>query len=158
MKKNWGILLLLIVAVLGSSIIGWRILEDVRSRGGKWQVLVKQESTEFVVVIENPERDRSRTLIFNGAEIGPAEPERYFFPDDAKRFPYGEIIFFDHTFLPGRVTFSILGGEVDVMERNLIVNGIEYDWSEPEPIRIRTRPEQDSDGNAEKPPGDEPRP
>jgi hypothetical protein len=116
-------------------------------------VLVKQESTDFVVVIENLERDRSRTVIFDGAEMGPAEPERYLFPDDAKRFPYGEIIFSDHTFLPGRITFSILGREVDVMERNLIVNGREHDWSEPEPIRIRTRPEQDSDGNAEKPPG-----
>jgi len=147
MKKSRRIILLVIVAVLGSLYIGGRIFEDVRTRGGKWHLIVRQESTDFVVVIENLERKCSRKMIFERAEVGPAEPELYIFPDDAERFTYGEIIFSDHTFLPGRVTFSILGREVDVMERNLIVNSEEHEWSEQEPIRIRNRPEQDGSGN-----------
>ena len=47
---------------------------------------------------------------------------------DCDTLAFGEIEFRDETVLPGRIRFKIAGVEYDVMEKVVLVDGVEHTW------------------------------
>ena len=51
--------------------------------------------------------------------------------------PFGKCIFMDTTFLPGTVTFQLLGHEIELLPRILIIDHDEYPWRSNTNITLR---------------------
>ena len=64
------------------------------------------------------------------------EPRRYRLPEEGGEIPGGRLTFQDVTLRPGRVTLVLGGHTFDVMERALVVDGVEYFWDGEEVIAI----------------------
>ena len=50
--------------------------------------------------------------------------------------PFGQCIFMDTTFLPGTVTFRLLGHEIELLPRVLIIDHKEHAWKTGNTIRL----------------------
>jgi hypothetical protein len=70
-------------------------------------------------------------------EIAFQKPETVVFTGPGDTAPFGEIIFFDTTYLPGTVTLDFFGHEVEIMGRTLILNFKEHPWQSGEVITLK---------------------
>ena len=147
----WRFLGGLFVVTLLLYIAGFYGIEHLRERKGPWQVsfdsalangptmTIRQPSLGidgFCVVFEGSSVDG-----LTSGEVTFDEPGRNAQPMDRtpessqelkqKSFsvPFGECIYQDLMFLPGIVTMNLLGHEIELMPRTLVVDKKEVPWS-----------------------------
>ena len=131
-RKHFLIVFFVALALYVASF-SW--IEHKRNWKGPWVVTFSLGSSNVPTVLVNQKTMRLRDvkLVFEGATaILSNGPETLVFdkPRRAPPYPapYGEVVFFDTTFLPGSVTFRLFGNQVELLPRVLLVNQREIPW------------------------------
>ncbi len=120
---------LLFVAVLAAYIVLFRFVENRRQAHGPWEVEFQNPpgGTPALLVSQPYLNLRDIKLVLHG-EILTNAPGTIRFDRVKQPTPFGRVIFEDLTFLPGVVTFDLLGHEVELLPRALVVNKKLVDW------------------------------
>ena len=104
---------------------------------GEWQLERHDVEAKLAFTIRlKPSYEKERTIVFDDIHSGTIKPRFYSLPGDAHIIPNTELTFHDTTLLPGRVTLKVNDHVIDIMQRNIIVDGIEHDWNVQELIKL----------------------
>ena len=105
---------------------------------GKWQAELHDRDTKMALTLRLLEKEerKVRTVVFEYIHSGVTKPTFYSLPEDAVKIPDTKLTFHDTTLLPGRVTLKVHGHIIDIMPRNIVVDGEDYEWNDLEPIII----------------------
>ena len=141
------ILLALVLAVICYAFF-YRNIENRRIRKGPWQVTFTANTNQEALLVINqsklaitnvqicfsgqplPASNVSTTMVFNVPQPVPYE------------VPFGKCLFMDTTFLPGTVTFSLFGHEVELLGRVLVIDRQEHPWVSESAITLHPLPAQ----------------
>jgi hypothetical protein len=115
-------------------IVCYQSIEHRRTRHGPWQVaFTRTVAGEPAIVINQPKLGITNVQIgFAGQRVPPisdttilvfAAPHPV--PFDV---PFGKCVFMDTTFLPGTVTLSLFGHEIELLPRTLVIDRQDYPW------------------------------
>jgi hypothetical protein len=120
---------LLFVAVLAAYVALFYGIENRRQSHGPWEVeFQNSEGTSPALLISQPYLNlREIKLVLHGERITNA-PGKIHFDRVKQPPPFGRVIYEDLTFLPGVVTFDLLGHEVELLPRALVVNKKLVEW------------------------------
>ncbi len=127
-------LVIAFVAALGLYIVGFAWIEHRRSKLGPWEVsFIKEPESSPVLRIGQPGLSITNVEIQLGCQptnILATNVHLRFEPGQPVPFPvpFGQCVFMDPTFLPGTVTLEVLGQEIQMLPRTLMVNGREHAW------------------------------
>lgn len=120
---------LFFAAVLAVYVVLFLWIERSRLAKGPWQVEF-QSSTGGIATLTVTQPHLNITnarVIVHGESLTNASAQVNF--DRVKQaVPFGRVIFEDLTFLPGVVTFELLGHEVELLPRSLVVNKKLVEW------------------------------
>jgi hypothetical protein len=122
-----------IIAVVVYAVFFYGI-EHRRTVNGPWQVtFTKSEAGIPEVIVFQPNLGISNlTIDFPNEKLPLTTASSLMIFDTPKEVPYpvpfGQCIFMDTTFLPGTVTFNLLGHEIELLPRVLIIDKKEYAW------------------------------
>ena len=123
---------------------GW--IEHRRHFRGAWRVVFTTNNVnEPVMIVNQPHLKIEELRIeFRGRTWeGTASPEERIFDTPKPTpfpVPFGKVIFMDLTFLPGTVTFDVLGYEIELLPRTLIIEKKEIPWSEKHIVTLEPQP------------------
>lgn len=109
-------------------------IEGCRRSRGPWRVVFTTNTAGPMIEISQAALKRSATLKFPG-EVAPPTNYPMTVEFDRPRKPpvYGTVIYEDLMQLPGVVTLSLFGHEVELLPRALIVNRRSIPWT-PSPV------------------------
>ena len=131
---------------LGVYAVFYYGIEHRRTRKGPWQVaFLRSESDEPILVIVQPALGISNVQIRFAAEALPATnpPATLAFSQPREvpyDVPFGKCVFMDTTFLPGTVTFDLVGHEIELLPRVMIVDHNEHSWTSGEVLTLNPTP------------------
>ena len=132
-------LLAFLLALVCYVLFYWGI-EHRRNRKGPWQVaFTAQPEAAPALVINQPFLSITNLRItFTNQHASPTnvnldfrQPRQVPYP-----LPFGQCIFMDTTFLPGTVTLEVLGHEIELLPRVLIIDHREYPWKSQQEIAL----------------------
>jgi hypothetical protein len=120
---------LLFAAVLGVYLVLFFGIERSRQTGGPWEVEFQTGANDIVTLVVSQAHLKisGAKIVVHGEHVTNA-PGYVTFDRVRLPVPFGEVIFEDLTFLPGVVTFNLLGHEVELMPRALVVNKKLVPW------------------------------
>ena len=117
------------VVVTALYFLGFAGIEHLRHRKGPWEVTFAANSQgEPVLNIAQAHRGLANVQIIVHGEHASNPPVTVRFDRVRQPVPLGRVIYEDLTFLPGVVTFDLLGHEVELLPRALIVNRHVVSW------------------------------
>ena len=120
---------LLFAAILGIYLVLFFWIERTRQTKGPWAVEFQTSMNgDATLVVSQPHLKISNARIIVHGELVTNAPGRVAFDRVKLPVPFGSVIFEDLTFLPGVVTFNLLGHEVELMPRALVVNKKLIPW------------------------------
>jgi len=133
-------LLAFVIALILYAIV-YRAIEHRRVRKGPWQVTFTSTAAGApALVINQPALKIANVqVVFDGQSAPPSAPSTLVFgqprpvPYDV---PFGKCLFMDTTFLPGTVSFALLGHEVELLPRVLVIDRQEHPWQSGTTLRI----------------------
>lgn len=104
-------------------------IENRRQSHGPWEVEFQNpEGSSPALLISQPHLNlRNVKLLLHGERLTNA-PGAVRFDQVKLPTPFGRVIYEDLTFLPGVVTFDLLGHEVELLPRALVVNKKLVEW------------------------------
>ncbi len=144
-QKSEGILRHVVVAFLIALVIylgGYSCDHYMRLRKGPWELTFASEPDGTpTLIINQPQVGVTNVTLRLTQEVSVQEPKSMLFTGpDHEPIPFGKVVFFDTTYLPGTVTFDFFGHEVELMPRTLVLNFEERAWQSGEVVSLT--PEQ----------------
>ena len=99
----------------------------LRNRKGSWELTFKNEAdgTPNLVINQAAIGLTNVTIRLEGEQVQQVT-ETISFSGPGVEVPFGEVLFFDTTYLPGTVTLDMFGHEIEIMSRTLILNFKEH--------------------------------
>lgn len=125
MQRSLFILLFILGLLLAAFLA---VVWSVRSTGEPWQLDFVGEGKQLTLAIACTEPPIPRTDVILSGELENPVQSTVMMTSDDVTLPVGQITFADLTTLPGRVTLSLLDHEIDIMQRGLMIDNIEYEW------------------------------
>ena len=110
---------------------GFHLIEHFRNVKGPWRVSFRADDGGHPSISISQQRLNisNVTFIFQGERIKQSNTEATVVFDEPKtNVPFGKVVFFDTTFLPGTVTFELFGHEIELLPRTLVINFKEVPW------------------------------
>jgi hypothetical protein len=123
-------------------VVFYRGIEHRRTRKGPWEVTFTRNTQGLpAIVVNQPNLAITNVqILFQDAQGFTNKTTKTFLFSQPKPVPYevpfGKCIFMDTTFLPGTVTFLILGHEIELLPRVLIVDRQEHPWRPEDTITL----------------------
>ncbi len=126
---NAGTVGLIFAVVLVLYLVTFFGIEGARQAHGPWQVEFQPGETNppTLVVSQTYLNVSGVKIVLHGERVTNA-PGRVVFNRVKLPVPFGRVLYEDLTFLPGVVTFDLLGHEVEIMPRALVVNKKLLPW------------------------------
>jgi hypothetical protein len=122
-----------VLALAGYAVFYFAI-ENRRTRQGPWQVaFTNNPAGAPTIIIDQPTIGVTNVQItFPGATFGSTNAPCTLRFDQPRQVPYpvplGKCLFMDTTFLPGTITFELVGHEIELLPRVLIIDFQEHPW------------------------------
>lgn len=121
--------LLLFAVVLAIYLALFFGIEHSRGTKGPWLVEFRgAPGGDAMLVVSQSHLNLSNVHVIVHGESVSNTSSRVSFDRVKQPVPFGSVIFEDLTFLPGVVTFNLLGHEVELMPRALVVNKKLVPW------------------------------
>jgi hypothetical protein len=126
-------LIVVFLVCVGFYVAWFAGVESWRQRRGPWEVTFRADAERNAVLeLAQPRLNiRGVRIVVRGAAL-PEEfasrTVRFDAPGKRHGLPFGAVRFLDTTFLPGTVTLDILGHEIELLPRVLIVDKVEHLW------------------------------
>jgi hypothetical protein len=140
--KSEGIGKPLIIASLSAAVLYFAtfyVIEHFRNVKGPWQVAFRSDAQgQPAIDVSHEKLNISHvSFVFVGERIDQTNTSSTVFFDSPKtNIPFGKVLFLDTTFLPGTVTFSLFGHEIELLPRTLVVNLKELPWKSEMTIQL----------------------
>ena len=131
-----------IIALVGYWL-AYHAIEHRRNRKGPWDVTFANTPTGGPAIMVNQAALRLTNVqisFLDSAASATSSPATLSFGQPREvpyDVPFGKCIFMDTTFLPGTVTFQLLGHEIELLPRILIIDHDEYPWRSNTNITLR---------------------
>lgn len=124
--KTVGLIFVAVLALYAALFFG---IERARQSHGPWEVEFQNVAGNSpALLIAQPHLNlRDVKLVLHGESLTNA-PGIVRFDRVKQSTPFGRVIYEDLTFLPGVVTFDLLGHEVELLPRALVVNKKLVPW------------------------------
>jgi hypothetical protein len=128
---------LLIAGLVAVAIyaITYAFIQHRREAKGPWRVEFRTDAASVPsVTIQQPALNIANvTILFADEQAVLPEGAQALVFDRVDRappypVPFGEVIYFDTTFLPGVVTFNLFTHEIEILPRALIINRQQHRW------------------------------
>ena len=119
------------VTVLVLYLMVFNGIEFLNHRNGPWEVSFMSDALgNPAIAVYQPKLNISTVeIIFSDEKIQQTNlSQRVSFDQHLKPVPFGAVIYDDLRTLPGVVTFNLLGHEIELLPRVLIVNKREVPW------------------------------
>jgi hypothetical protein len=126
-----GVVLLYLLAFYG--------IEYARTRKGGWQVTFQTDNGGVPeLLVAHPRLGiRDVRIAFPEQRLPRASlRERVQFDQPQTNIPFGKVIYFDTTFLPGSIVFDLFGHQIQLLPRTLIVDRKEVPWTPGMTLRL----------------------
>lgn len=109
----------------------------LRLRKGPWSLTFTNEDdgTPSLVINQHAVGITNVVVQFVGESVT-LPPTTVSFWGPGVSVPFGEVIFFDTTYLPGTVTFDLYGHKVELLRRTMVINFKEHAWQSGEVISL----------------------
>lgn len=123
--------LIAFACALGLYLVAFHGIEFARQAKGPWQVTFRSDANGAPsLIVSQPQKQISDvTLVFRGERLAKTNLlETVVFDGPKTNVPFGRVIFFDTTFLPGTITLDLFGHEIELLPRVLGVNRREVPW------------------------------
>lgn len=104
-----------------------------------WEVEVGDEGPHLALVfrlVNSESKSLSRQVLFTDLEVSKIKPGTFKLPDEIDSMSGIRMTFQDITLRPGRVKLELQKHEIDIMERDISIDGVHYDWDERTPIEV----------------------
>ncbi len=109
----------------------------MRLRKGPWELNFRAEGDGTPnVVINQPAIGITNVTLRLVGESAVLEPKSVKFTGPGMEIPFGKIVFFDTTYLPGTLTLDLFGHEVEFMGRTMVLNFKEHAWQSGEIVTL----------------------
>ena len=109
----------------------------MRVRKGPWELNFRAEADGTPnVVINQPAIGITNVTLRLAGESVVQSPESVKFMGPEVEVPFGKIVFFDTTYLPGTLTLDLFGHEVEFMGRTMVLNFDEHAWKSGEIVTL----------------------
>ena len=134
-------MLVAFAATLVFYVLGFSWLEHRRHRLGPWEVTFIQEpASPPMIRINQPALEITNLQVefVDTQEVTLTNRRVDFVAGREVPFavPFGQCVFMDPLFLPGTVTLSLFGHEVQMLPRALTIDGHEYGWKSGSTIEL----------------------
>jgi hypothetical protein len=132
--KPEGVFKTFIVPLLGAVLVyfvTFGVIQHFRDTKGPWQVTFQTDAAgrPSLQIAQSSLQLSNITIKFIGEQIGQSNlNEMVLFDSPKTNVPFGRVIFFDTTFLPGTMTFDLFGHEIELLPRALGVNRKAVQW------------------------------
>ena len=126
--------ILAFLLALAGYISFYQIIEHRRTRNGPWQVTFTTGAEGVPgIVVNQPKLGITNVQISFAGQNQPAtnRPVTMLFRQPKPvpyEVPFGNCVFMDTTFLPGTVTFQLIGHEIEMLPRVLVIDRHEHSW------------------------------
>lgn len=134
-------LLYLFLATLASYVLLWKGMEHLRVKDGPWVVNFSTFTNATAKLTINNHKKGITNAVINISGIPAQESfvnKDISFINVDEDLPFGKFIYHDLMFLPGVVTFSAFGNEIELLPRTLIVNRKEIPWDPVPQLQLNT--------------------
>lgn len=123
--------LIVFVGVLILYTCAFKGIEYFRTVKGPWEVTFRSDSNGLpsLVISQASIGLTNMTVTFDGEAIDRINlSETMRFDSPKTNIPFGGVLFFDTTVLPGTLTFNLFGHEIEFLPRVMIANHDEVPW------------------------------
>src|SRR6267378_294336 len=134
------------VIALAVYIVAYRGIEGRRTRRGPWEItFAKSPDGHPELVVDQPNLSLTNVQIIFSNEMVSTNSTNSNFPSRLEfntprpvpfQLPFGKCIFMDATFLPGTLTLSLFGHEIEFLPRVMIIDHEEHPWRTDEQIAL----------------------
>ena len=131
--------LIVFVGVLILYTCAFKGIEYFRTVKGPWEVTFRSDSNGLpsLVISQATIGLTNMTVTFDGEAIDRINlSETMRFDSPKTNIPFGGVLFFDTTVLPGTLTFHLFGHEIEFLPRVMIANLNEVAWKSGETVRF----------------------
>ena len=137
-----------VAVVFGLSLLlyviafGW--IEYRRHFKGPWQLNFATDSAGAPTLSVNQPALKivDVRFVFDGIKLTNTNlPQLIRFDVSATNVPFGKVIYFDTTFLPGAVTLELFGHKLEFLPRTIVVDTNEVPWRNGQTISLPKPPE-----------------
>lgn len=137
------------VGALALYAFAFKAIEQFRSAKGPWEVSFRTDSQgkPSISISQETLSLTNVSLVFPGDRLEETNSiETIRFDGPKTNVPFGRVIFFDTTFLPGTLTFDLFGHEIELLPRVLVVNRKEVKWESGSSIQLNVSEKLDGKG------------
>ena len=136
-RRSIGRVVLLFLLTLLIYVLLWKGDTYLRTSSGPWELEFSAEGdgTPILMVGHQALGITNTVLRFEGETVS-QEPRTVRFTGPGIDIPFGEVVFFDTTYLPGTVTLDLFGHVVEFMKRTLVIDYREHAWRSGETIHL----------------------
>lgn len=134
-------------------VCSFKAIEYFRNVKGPWHVTFQTDSSGHPSITVNHEKLSltNVTLAFQGENISLTNSITTILFDSPKtNIPFGKVIFFDTTFLPGTLTFDLFGHEIEFLPRVMVANRKEVPWKSETVLNLTAEQRIHADSTSEK--------
>jgi hypothetical protein len=120
-------------------------IEHLRTRKGGWQVTFQSDANRAPsVAVSQPQLNIDNVrFAFPDQQIAQSNMNRTItFDQPITNVPFGRVIYFDTTFLPGSIVLGLYGHEIQLLPRVLLVDNKEIPWQSGTTLQLpaKTKP------------------
>lgn len=134
MLRQAGLVFLLALLAYGAL---FSVDMHLRARKGPWSLTFSQNAMgEACVRIDQPALGITNVTLVIQAEIYTQPTKTVHFGSTGADIPFGEVVFFDTTYLPGTVTMNLGAHGVEIFPRAFVVDRKEHAWKSNLELRL----------------------
>ena len=138
-KLTWHILIALtLTVVLYLATFQW--IEHLRTRKGGWNVTFKTDQAGHPsIAVEQPKLQITNVSFAFPDQLLPQTnlQSTVLFDQPRTNVPFGKVLYFDTTFLPGAIVFDVFHHQIQLLPRVLILDGKEVPWQCGQTFQLR---------------------
>jgi hypothetical protein len=127
-------------------LAAYHFVEHLRNRKGGWEVTFRCDAAGAPsLLVSQPHSGITNvSFLFPGQRCHTASiTNTIVFDRPTTNVPFGRVVYFDTTFLPGSVVFDFFGHELELMPRVLVLNNREIPWQSGVTFELGARAEPD---------------
>ena len=120
-------------------VVTFSAIEHRRRFKGPWQLAFATDSNGVPSLsVSQPVLNIAGVrFVFDGVQLSQTNLAQVVaFDVDKTNVPFGKVIYFDTTFLPGVVTLDLFGNMLEFLPRTMVVNTNQVPWKSGETIRL----------------------
>jgi hypothetical protein len=121
-------------------VLAYGLIDYARTRKGGWQVTFRTDVAGIpTVAVSQPKCGINGVqFIFPDERVGLSNfTAKVVFDGPVTNVPFGRVVYFDTTFLPGSVVFDLFGHEIELLPRALRVDRREQPWQDNLVLHLR---------------------